>query len=338
MCETKTCNVCNKEKPLSDFYFRKERNAYRNNCKKCKPLNNRKSVSERISKVCKHCGADKALSEYNFAGKGKWPQPYCKICDSERKKKWTRENDNVLRVKRKEYYNQNKEQILRKEKEKRDADPQAWRDKSKKWREVNPEAKKKRDDEYRLKNRDRINKYRISLYFKNHKENLEKRRQKRLNRTPEEVEAKKKYDREYKKNNPEKFRQYRIDNIEKIREQKRNWGNKKAATCVQYRLKRNLRTRIRCALKPSNAYKVDKSENLLGCTISFYKEYLESLFTDGMNWDKFMSGEIEIDHKKPCKLFDLTKDDEQRKCFHYLNTQPLWAIDNMKKGDRYDGV
>ena len=42
-----------------------------------------------------------------------------------------------------------------------------------------------------------------------------------------------------------------------------------------------------------------------------------------------------IDHIKPCAKFELTNKEEQLKCFHYTNLQPLWALDNIKKGDNY---
>ena len=34
--ETQLCKVCNTEKPLFDFHFRKENNKYRTNCKTCR--------------------------------------------------------------------------------------------------------------------------------------------------------------------------------------------------------------------------------------------------------------------------------------------------------------
>jgi ribosomal protein L40E len=38
-----------------------------------------------------------------------------------------------------------------------------------------------------------------------------------------------------------------------------------------------------------------------------------------------------MDHIIPCISFDLTKEEEQRKCFHYTNLRPLWAVDNLKR-------
>lgn len=338
--DLKTCVVCKEEKPLSDFYFRKDRGIYRPNCKKCKPLNRMadimKRVAEQTTKICKHCEVEKPISEYQKAGGGKWLQPYCKPCDAERKRKYNEENIDKVLSSRKEYYVGNKELITKKTKEYRCKNIEKVKARSKSYREKNRDEIIGRQREYGKKNRQEITKRRREKRESNKEYYQQRGRELRARRTPEQVEAKKKYDREYKIKNRDKYIAWREANIKNVREQRRIWGNKKAATDIIYRIKRNLRTRIRCALKPNNAYKTDTSENLLGCTIPFFKHYFESLFTDGMNWEKFMSADIEIDHIKPCAKFDLTKEEEQRKCFHYSNCQPLWWYDNNKKGATYN--
>lgn len=62
------------------------------------------------------------------------------------------------------------------------------------------------------------------------------------------------------------------------REQRRIWCNNKSATDIGFRVLKNLRGRTRFALKRDGAVKLDTTEKLLGCTISFFKEYFSSLF------------------------------------------------------------
>jgi hypothetical protein len=73
---------------------------------------------------------------------------------------------------------------------------------------------------------------------------------------------------------------------------------------------------------------------MLGCTIEELWKHLEKKFKPGMT--KENHGKWHVDHIIPCAIFDLSKPEEQIKCFHYTNLQPLWAIDNIRKGKIYE--
>jgi len=74
---------------------------------------------------------------------------------------------------------------------------------------------------------------------------------------------------------------------------------------------------------------------LVGCSIDQLKQHIEKQFKKGMSWDNWGIYGWHIDHIKPCASFDLTKESEQKKCFHYTNLQPLWAKENLKKYNHY---
>ena len=73
----------------------------------------------------------------------------------------------------------------------------------------------------------------------------------------------------------------------------------------------------------------------VGCSPAFLREHLERLFSDGMTWEN--QGEWHVDHIRPCASFDLSTEEEKKRCFHYTNLQPLWATDNLSKGAAWDG-
>ncbi len=94
----------------------------------------------------------------------------------------------------------------------------------------------------------------------------------------------------------------------------------------------NLRKRIYNAISQkrcNGAVKSAKTIELLGTSIDTVYKHLEAQFKDGMTWENY--GKWHVDHILPCSSFDLTKPEEQLKCFNYKNLQPLWAIDNLKK-------
>lgn len=78
-------------------------------------------------------------------------------------------------------------------------------------------------------------------------------------------------------------------------------------------------------------------EDLVGYTVEELKQHLENQFKEGMNWDKFLKGEIHIDHIIPKSLFKYndSEDREFKQCWALANLQPLWAEDNIKKVMRF---
>jgi len=101
-------------------------------------------------------------------------------------------------------------------------------------------------------------------------------------------------------------------------------------TDINYKVKKRLRTRIWNALR--GLYKTDKTEILLGVSVDKLREHIESRFVVGMTWENY--GDWHIDHIVPCSSFDLSVEENQKKCFHYTNLQPLWASDNQSKGNK----
>lgn len=331
MTETKVCNVCFEKKNIDDFYFRKDRQEFANKCKRCQ-IEGKVIQRSTTHKKCKHCGAEKPFFEFNVAGGGKWFQPYCKPCDTIRKKKHTEANIDKIKIKRQQNYAAKKEVI---------------KERSKNRYRSNMEEIKKYSKAYSIKNKDRLQKQGREYSIKNRQRTTAKQREKRAanpeffkekgkllrqGKTKEQKDRQAEVVKQWRINNSEKLKQYRIDNADALREKKRLAARKKS-TDIQFRILKRLRGRVYMAL--GRIKKSDTTVNLLGCSLSEFKEYFTSLFTEGMTWEAYMSGFIHIDHKKPCCLFDLTKEDEQRKCFHFSNLQPLWGIDNLKKGIYY---
>jgi hypothetical protein len=90
--------------------------------------------------------------------------------------------------------------------------------------------------------------------------------------------------------------------------------------------------RILLAVKGSSKSK--STLELLGCNLDQLKQYIETLFKPGMTWGNHSKFGWHLDHIIPCSSFDLTDVEQQKKCFHYTNLQPLWAKDNIKKGSK----
>ena len=137
-----------------------------------------------------------------------------------------------------------------------------------------------------------------------------------------------KYHKEYlKKYQPEYQKKYFQDNKEYILKRRINYLNNNKLARLTYRL----RLRTSAAFTAMNYKKDSTTAKLLGADFQIVYNYIENLFTDDMSWEKFKY--IHIDHKIP--LCSARNERELRQLCHYTNLQPLWAIDNLRKGSKF---
>lgn len=124
--------------------------------------------------------------------------------------------------------------------------------------------------------------------------------------------------------NPEKYRQYQ--NQYHIQRRQNNPLEK---------IKQNLRSRISSIIKNKGITKSKSLLEILGVKDqNILLSHIESLWTEGMNWDNYgnKKGQWSIDHIIP---LDSAKNiDEVNKLNHYTNLQPLWWKDNIIKRNK----
>lgn len=199
------------------------------------------------------------------------------------------------------------------------------------------ENAKKYQKEYRKKNVDMIKEQNKNRYLKNkdkwanayklyREKNRKKARLYSINRRKNNPEYVRKLDRLWVLKNKDKVREYRSKKF--IYRYKHD---------IIFKLKNKLGHALNDKLKSQNAKKLNSSIKYLGCTIKEFKIYMEKKFRKGMSWSNHGFYGWHIDHIKPCFAFDLKKKEEQRKCFHHTNMQPLWWYENLSKGKKYSG-
>lgn len=182
-------------------------------------------------------------------------------------------------------------------------------------------------------------------YYKKHRRVLICRARVRSEATPEATAA---YFKDYYRNNRESIRVYKADyhakNGDEIRSRVKRWNKtNRVRVTAYYRNRRHtdpayamevrLRNRLGELIRKSGARKAGNTVELLGCSVQQLVAHIESLFLPGMSWEN--RSQWHIDHKRPCKSFDLTDPVQQRACFHFSNLQPLWGPDNLRKGAKF---
>lgn len=163
-------------------------------------------------------------------------------------------------------------------------------------------------------------------------DNKEKRNEKSRLHYQANKEKYAEWSKRYRQKNKDKIaedkKRYNAENKEKINAHKK----KRRTEDLCLRLVQNMRSRTRLVL--NGASKSASTSALLGCSPQEFRDYMESKFTDGMTWDNYGMHGWHMDHITPLSIFNMKNPAEQHIAFHHRNLQPMWAKDNLKKGNK----
>ena len=190
------------------------------------------------------------------------------------------------------------------------------REYNRRYREANKEKIRERNREYMKgyyeKNKDKILEYQKQHYMEN-SEKVRKRVAAWKSENQDHVDT---YNKKYRKEHAKEHGEY-------IKLRRSEDATYKMICAVRNMLNNAFNKRMKVG-------KNKRAEEILGCSIEFFIEYLQSQFQDGMTLENH--GEWHIDHKIP--LSTATSEEEVIKLNHYTNLQPLWAKDNLTKGKK----
>jgi hypothetical protein len=137
----------------------------------------------------------------------------------------------------------------------------------------------------------------------------------------------------YCKNNRERRNELARKNYHQNnhKDRKNEYVKEKLDTDPFFKLKFNIRSLIRNAFKRGFTDKSKKTVEILGCSFDEFKLHIESQFDENMNWEN-QGSYWHMDHIIPISSAE-TEEDVYR-LNHYTNFQPLYWLDNIRKGDK----
>lgn len=228
-------------------------------------------------------------------------------------KKYRQEHRDEMKEYKKKYYQEHKNERKKIDKE---------------YYQAHKEKIKERVKKYSQKNKDKIVIY-IKEYREKNKTRLKNKSRKWRKENKEEIRKKAgKYYKEHSGEIKKRTKKYAHEHRGTINEHTRN----RKLIDARFKLDCLIRGRFRIAIK--NNAKSGSAVRDLGCTIPELKFFLEGKFQDGMTWENWSRYGWHIDHIIPLAAFDLTDREQLLKAVHHTNLQPLWAVDNLKKGHK----
>ena len=183
---------------------------------------------------------------------------------------------------------------------------------------------------YYQANKEAILDYRKKYYSAN-KEKIRKY-QKEYNEANKEaiIEQQKMYKEANKEAIADYKKRYNEANKEAVIDYKKRYDKQRKTTDPAFKLIANLRTRHNRALRGAAS-----TTEGLGCDSNFFREHIENQWVVGMNWNNYGIGEGQwsLDHKLPLTLY-YTQPEPLPDLIHYTNMQPMWHVENVKKGSK----
>ena len=197
---------------------------------------------------------------------------------------------------------------------------QKIKERNKKYYRNNQKIKKEKIRQWCINNREIILIYLLIRYnkFKTyHKEfyvtNREKYKKYRIKNRIRLL----KYQKQYRLDHPNLIKRNYEKNVEKTRE----YHNYRYKTDLKYNLSRKMSRTIRLSLKGKKSGR--HWEDLVGYTCNDLIKRLKKTIPEGYNWNDYIKGVLEVDHKIPISVFNYTKPEHPDfKC--------CWALSNLQ--------
>jgi hypothetical protein len=183
--------------------------------------------------------------------------------------------------------------------------------------------------EYKVKNKEKLIIYRKEYFFKNKEKLIKYKKEYNL----KNKEKTKEYNLKNKEKQREYNKKYYQSNEEKIKQNTKEYQKNKLQNDSLFKFRfstRNLISQSFKRKKNNNWSKKTKTENILGCTIEEFRSYIKIKFDKKMTFENY--GKWHLDHIIPISY--AKTEEEVIKLNHYTNFQPLWAKDNLSKGNK----
>lgn len=284
-------------------------------------------------KKCTCCKAEKTIeSFYKDSSRTDGREFICKDCRKQKKKK-VEQNRNQEELKKCGNCNETK-----KFKEFYAGRPECREctkaNRNKKYKE-NPEKQKELSKKHRLENREACNEY-LKDWREKNIEYYKQYNKKKWKENKKELSLLNKKYREKHRDKLNKYtRLYYTRNKRELNKKNLIYQKERERKDPVYKAIRRLRNRTTQAFRRSDWSKSKKNEELLGCNFEKAIEHIESQFKQGMTWENHGLYGWHIDHIIP--LSSANNLQELEGLCHYSNLQPLWAKDNLRKGNKKEG-